>query len=75
MSLDSYFSKISDNMPNRTTKNLTKTTIPIDVQEELASVSEANPGTMGLVIQKMTDNITKVINVKNGLGSNSRPFS
>ena len=55
-------------MPGRTTKNLTKTTIPVDVQEELANVSEANtiadPCTMELVIQKMTDNITEVINVK-----------
>ena len=55
-------------MPNRHTKNSTKTTTPVDVQEELANVSKANtiadPGTMDLVIQKMTDNITKVINVK-----------
>ncbi|KAM9404076.1 LOW QUALITY PROTEIN: purine nucleoside phosphorylase 4b [Salvelinus alpinus] len=55
-------------MPSRATKNSTKTTIPVDVQEELAYVSEAStvadPGTMDLVIQKMTDNITKVIDVK-----------
>ena len=69
MTVDGYFSKISDNMPNRTTKNSTKTTIPVDVQEELTNVSKANtkantiadPSTMDLVIQKMTDYITKVI--------------
>ena len=68
MSLDDYFAKISDNMPNRTTKKSTKTTTPVDVHEELANVSEANtiadPGTMDLMIQKMTDNITKVIDAK-----------
>lgn len=65
MSLGDYFSKISDNMPNRATKKSTKTAIHVDVQEELANVSESNniadPGTMDLVIQRMTDNITKVI--------------
>lgn len=68
MSLGDYFSKISDNMPNRATKKSTKTAIHVDVQEELANVSESNnitdPGTMDLVIQRMTDNITKVIDVK-----------
>lgn len=68
MSLDDYFAKISDNMPNRTTKKSTKTTTPVDVHEELANVSEANtiadPGTMDLIIQKMTDIITKVIDAK-----------
>ncbi|CAB1352366.1 unnamed protein product [Coregonus sp. 'balchen'] len=71
MSFDVYFSKVSDNMPSRTTKNSTKTTTPVDVQDELTNVIEANtiadPGTMDLVILKMTDNITKVINIKIGM--------
>lgn len=57
-------------MPNRATKKSTKTAIRVDVQEELANVSESNniadPGTMDLVIKRMTDNITKVIDVKIG---------
>ena len=51
----------------------------VDVQNELASEVDriVEPGTMAQVIQKMTDNIIKVIDVKdsNCLGSNSRPFS
>lgn len=47
------------------------TTTPVDVQEGITNVSEANtiadPSTMDLVIQKMTDNITKVIDVKIGM--------